>query len=128
MTCSLPSRKAETGPRFHATQAVAALATACMLSMAGQQVHADSLIDTSTVRPPRNEERKLVQPRMAWIVNDAASGYCARVRDKDGFVSRPESCVYWNLRESRCVLVTRSPTSHSELGHLMLACIRKETS
>jgi hypothetical protein len=116
----------ESSSRFQVCKALAACITASALGLASGQAHADNLIDTSRVRPPRAEERKLVQPRMAWIVHDGAPGYCARVKDKDGYVARPESCVYWNLRESRCVMVTRSPTSHSELGHLKLACISRE--
>jgi hypothetical protein len=85
---------------------------------------ADPLIDLTLFNPPANEQRKIKEPVLEWIIQQQASQYCARVGVKDGFVSRPESCAYWKLAENKCVLVTTSLTSHSELGHLFVACLR----
>ncbi len=86
--------------------------------------HADPLIDLTIFNPPGIEQRKIQEPVMEWIIQQQPSQYCARVNVKDGFVSRPESCVYWKLAEKRCVVITSSLTSHSELGHLFAACLR----
>lgn len=85
---------------------------------------ADPLIDLSLFNPPVSEQRKIKEPVVEWIIHQQPSQYCARVTLKDGFVSRPESCAYWKLAENRCVVVTTSLTSHSELGHLFVACLR----
>ena len=70
------------------------------------------------------ENRKIAEPTMEWLVHPQASSYCVRVPVKDGFVSRPESCVYWKLSDKKCVVVTTASTSHSELGHLFVACLK----
>jgi len=85
---------------------------------------ADPLIDLSLFNPPVNEQRKIQEPVMEWVIHQQPSQFCARVGVKDGFVSRPESCAYWKCVENKCVVVTTSLTSHSELGHLFVACLR----
>jgi hypothetical protein len=85
---------------------------------------ADPLIDLSMFNPPMPENRKIAEPTMEWLVHPQASSYCVRVPVKDGFVSRPESCVYWKLSDKKCVVVTTASTSHSELGHLFVACLK----
>jgi hypothetical protein len=91
----------------------------CILS-----AQADALIDMSMFKPPVFEKRKIAEPTLEWLVHPQASSYCASVQFIEGFVSRTESCVYWNLADKKCVLVTNVPTSHSELGHLFAACLR----
>jgi hypothetical protein len=121
-------------PDFTAPPTVGAccrLAALCLVStgwLAHAEALSDPLIDIRPVTPPRMEERKIQQPTMTWIISESAPDHCARVRHKDGHISRKESCVYWIVSESRCVMVTRAFTSHSELGHLTLACIRKDNS
>lgn len=124
---SLRAPECAATPTVGACQRLVAL---CLVStgwLAHTEAHSDTLIDIRPVTPPRMEERKIQHPTMAWIISESAPDHCARVRHKDGHVSRKESCVYWIVRESRCVMVTRASTSHSELGHLTLACIRKDT-
>ena len=100
------------------------LSVALLVAWSGMTAVADPLIDLSMFNPPVAENRKIAEPTVEWIVHPQASAYCARVPVKDGFVSRPEACVYWKLVEKKCVVVTTASTSHSELGHLFLACLK----
>jgi hypothetical protein len=85
---------------------------------------ADPLIDLTLFNPPDASHRKILEPTVSWVVTSQPSTYCEKVKPKDGFMSRPESCVYWQEAEKRCVVVTSNFTSHSELGHLFVACLK----
>jgi hypothetical protein len=100
------------------------LSVALLVAWSGMTAVADPLIDLSMFNPPAAENRNIAEPTVEWIVHPQASAYCARVPVKDGFVSRPEACVYWKLVDKKCVVVTTASTSHSELGHLFLACLK----
>lgn len=85
---------------------------------------ADSLLDFSLFNPPEVSQRRLPEPVVSWLVQPDASSYCRQAGPKDGFVSRPEGCVYWLAEASRCTIVTTGHTSHSQLGHLLMHCLQ----
>lgn len=85
---------------------------------------ADPLLDFSLFKPPEASQRQLVEPVVSWLVKSNASAYCQQVQAKDGFVSRPEGCAYWQLKTAQCTIVTTSQTTHSQLGHLFVHCLQ----
>lgn len=85
---------------------------------------ADKLLDFSIFQPPHVSQRRLPEPVVSWLVKPNASGYCQHAGPKDGFVSRPEGCVYWHLQASHCTIVTTGQTTHSQLGHLFVHCLQ----
>jgi hypothetical protein len=50
--------------------------------------------------------------------------YCQQAQPKDGFVSRPEGCVFWQTESQSCTIVTTDLTTHSQLGHLFVHCLQ----
>lgn len=85
---------------------------------------ADPLLDFALFNPPEASQRKLVEPVVSWLVKSNASSYCQHAQPKDGFVSRTEGCVYWQLQASKCTIVTTDQTTHSQLGHLFVHCLQ----
>jgi hypothetical protein len=85
---------------------------------------ADRLLDFSLFKPPEVSQRVIVEPVVSWLVHPQASGFCQHAGPKDGFVSRPEGCVYWQTQASRCTIVTTGQTTHSQLGHLFVHCLQ----
>jgi len=84
---------------------------------------ADPLLDFGLVTPPPPGQRAIVEPVVSWLVNPDPPAYCSKTTPRDGFVNRPEGCVVWHRASSRCTIVTRAPTTHSQLGHLFLHCL-----
>jgi hypothetical protein len=93
-------------------------------ALVGAPVVADTLLDFSVFEPPQTAQRKLPDPVVSWLVKPNAAAYCQQVQAKDGFVSRPEGCVFWQLQASRCTIVTTGQTTHSQLGHLFVHCLQ----
>lgn len=85
---------------------------------------ADRLLDFSLFKPPEVSQRQISEPVVSWLVHPQASGFCQQASPKDGFVSRPEGCVYWQTQASRCTIVTTGQTTHSQLGHLFVHCLQ----
>jgi hypothetical protein len=85
---------------------------------------ADRLLDFSLFNPPELEQRKVPEPVVSWLVKPNASSYCQQAGPKDGFVSRQEGCVYWQLQSGQCTIVTTGHTTHSLLGHLFVHCLQ----
>jgi hypothetical protein len=92
--------------------------------MVGASAMSDSLLDFTVFEPPETSQRKLPDPVVSWLVKPNASTYCQQVQLKDGFVTRPEGCVFWQLQASRCTIVTTGQTTHSQLGHLFVHCLQ----
>jgi hypothetical protein len=85
---------------------------------------ADRLLDFTLFNPPDVSLRKIPEPLVSWLVKPNASSFCQQAGPKDGFVSRPEGCVYWQLQASQCTIVTTGQTTHSQLGHLLVHCLQ----
>jgi hypothetical protein len=85
---------------------------------------ADTLLDFSLFNPPEVSQRSIAEPVVSWLVKPNASSFCQQAQPKDGFVSRPEGCVFWQIRSSRCTIVTTGQTTHSQLGHLFVHCLQ----
>lgn len=107
---------------LHRRLNVGFLAAACFIASA-PLASADALLDFRTFKPPEVAQRVIREPVVAWLVKPKAEAYCSSVEPKDGFVARPEGCVYWQVASSQCTIVTDSPTTHSQLGHLLLHCL-----
>jgi hypothetical protein len=90
----------------------------------GGAAAADPLFDFTLFSPPEVSQRRLQEPEVSWLVKPNASSFCQQAQPKDGFVSRPEGCVYWQLQASRCTIVTTGQTTHSLLGHLFVHCLQ----
>ena len=90
----------------------------------GGAAAADRLLDFSMFNPPEVSQRRIAEPVVSWLVHPQASGFCQQASPKDGFVSRPEGCVYWQTQASRCTIVTTGQTTHSQLGHLFVHCLQ----
>ena len=73
----------------------------------------DSLLDFTVFEPPESAQRKLPDPVVSWLIKPNASTYCQHVHLKDGFVTRPEGCVFWQLQASRCTIVTPTQTGYN---------------
>ena len=93
-------------------------------AMTAQPAMADRLLDFSLFSPPEISQRRIAEPVVSWLVHPQASGFCQQASPKDGFVSRPEGCVYWQTQASRCTIVTTEQTTHSQLGHLFVHCLQ----
>jgi hypothetical protein len=91
-----------------------------------QYAHADKLLDFSLLSPPELSQRRIAAPQVSWVVNPQASGYCQLAQPKDGFVSRPEGCVFWQIQSQSCTIVTTGMTTHSQLGHLFVHCLQAQ--
>ena len=89
----------------------------------GMLAQADPLLDFNMFSAPDASKRTISLPTVSWLVHPQAETYCQQAHPKDGFVARPEGCVYWQIAASRCTLVTRPSTTHSQLGHLLLHCM-----
>lgn len=85
---------------------------------------ADPLLDFSMFSVPDPSQMAIKAPVTSWLVRPDAEDYCASAGPKDGHVSRPEGCVYWQLAAGKCTIVTTASTTHSQLGHLFLHCLR----
>ena len=96
-----------------------ALALACSI-----QARADALLDFTMFNPPAAAQRQISEPVVNWLVKPDAQTYCETVQPKDGFHARPEGCVYWERSSSTCTIVTTNNTTHSQLGHLFVRCLR----
>ena len=90
----------------------------------GVTAAADPLLDFSLFSPPEVSQRRVPEPEVSWLVRPNASNFCQQAQPKDGFVSRPEGCVYWQAQASRCTIVTTAHTTHSQLGHLFMHCLQ----
>ncbi len=93
-------------------------------ALASSPAMADRLLDFSLFNPPEVSQRRIAEPVVSWLVNPQPSGFCQQAGPKDGFVNRPEGCVYWQLQASRCTIVTTEQTTHSQLGHLFVHCLQ----
>ena len=93
-------------------------------ALAGSPAMADRLLDFSLFNPPEVSQRRIAEPVVSWLVNPQPSSFCQQSGPKDGFVIRPEGCVYWQLQASRCTIVTTEQTTHSQLGHLFVHCLQ----
>lgn len=85
---------------------------------------ADPLLDFGMVSPPVQSQRAIAEPVVSWVVNPDPQSFCSKVTPRDGVASWQEGCVVWHRASSRCTVVTRAPTSHSQLGHLLLHCLQ----
>ena len=85
---------------------------------------ADPLLDFGVFDVPPGTQRVQSAPVVSWLVQPDAEHVCATARPKDGFASRQEGCVYWQLNPARCTIVTTASTTHSQLGHLFLHCVK----
>jgi hypothetical protein len=92
--------------------------------LSGKSAFSDRLLDFTLFNPPEVSQRRLPEPVVSWLVKPNASSYCRQAGPKDGFVSRPEGCVYWHLQASHCTIVTTGQTTHSQLGHLFVHCLQ----
>jgi hypothetical protein len=90
------------------------------------QGHADPLLDFTMFNPPLAAQRKIAEPVVSWVVRADPKAFCAAAQPVDGMVLRPEGCVVWQRQASRCTIVTTERTTHSQLGHLFLHCIKAE--
>jgi len=93
-------------------------------AMFGGAAVADPLLDFSMFSPPEASQRRLAEPVVSWLVRPNASSFCQYAQPKDGFVSRPEGCAFWQIQSSRCTIVTTGQTTHSQLGHLFVHCLQ----
>ncbi len=93
---------------------------ACLPLLAG----ADPLLDFGLFDVPPGAQRVQSAPVVTWQVQPEAEHFCATVQPKDGFASRREGCVYWQLNPAKCTIVTTASTTHSQLGHLFLHCLK----
>lgn len=89
-------------------------------------VHADSLLDFTMFTPPPTAQRKIAEPVVSWQVRADPRAYCEQAQPKDGMAVRPEGCVVWQRHASACTIVTTERTTHSQLGHLFLLCMKAE--
>lgn len=94
------------------------------LAVACTSAVGDTLLDFTVFEPPQAAQRRLPDPVVSWLVKPNASTYCQQVQLKDGFVTRAEGCVFWQLQASRCTIVTTGQTTHSQLGHLFVHCLQ----
>jgi hypothetical protein len=90
----------------------------------GVTAAADPMLDFTLFSPPEVSKRRIPEPELSWLVRPNASNFCQQAQPKDGFVSRPEGCVYWQIQASRCTIVTTGQTTHSQLGHLFVHCLQ----
>jgi hypothetical protein len=87
------------------------------------QAQTDALLDFRIFNVPQ-EHRSVRNPlQVRWLVREDAQSHCDSATPKDGHVSRPEGCVYWQIAQGLCTLVTTASTTHSQLGHLYLHCL-----
>lgn len=100
-------------------------ATCCMLCGTSLAM-ADPLLDFTMFNPPSAAQRKIAEPVVSWVVRADPKAFCAAAQPVDGMVLRPEGCVVWQRQSSRCTIVTTERTTHSQLGHLFLHCIKAE--
>jgi hypothetical protein len=96
----------------------------CAAMQAFSPAMADNLLDFTLFSPPEVSQRRVPEPEVSWLVRPNASNFCQQAQPKDGFVSRPEGCVYWQIQASRCTIVTTGQTTHSQLGHLFVHCLQ----
>ncbi len=90
------------------------------------QAQADPLLDFTMFNPPPAAQRKITEPLTSWVVQADPQAFCDAAQPKDGMATRPEGCVFWLRKDSRCTIVTTGSTTHSQLGHLFLQCIKAE--
>ena len=83
---------------------------------------ADPLLDFGVLRAPM--QRAIAEPVVSWVVHPQPLEYCRRTQPRDDSAVWQEGCVVWHRASSRCTIVTASPTTHSQLGHLFLHCIK----
>lgn len=94
--------------------------------LAALSSNADPLLDFTMFNPPPAAQRKIAEPVVSWVVRADPKAFCAAAQPVDGMVLRPEGCVVWQRQASRCTIVTTERTTHSQLGHLFLHCIKAE--
>jgi len=99
-------------------------ALALSAALGASPAMADKLLDFSVFSPPVLSQRRIAAPQVSWLVRPQASGYCQQAQPKDGFVSRPEGCVFWQTESQSCTIVTTDLTTHSQLGHLFVHCLQ----
>ena len=87
-------------------------------------VQADVLLDFTIFNPPPLDQRKIPEPVVRWLIRSDAETFCEKAEPKDGFRARPEGCVYWQRQSSTCTIVTTNTTTHSQLGHLFVHCMK----
>lgn len=90
------------------------------------QARADHLLDFTMFTPPPTAQRKIAEPVVSWQVRADPRAYCEQAQPKDGMAVRPEGCVVWQRHASACTIVTTERTTHSQLGHLFLLCMKAE--
>lgn len=84
----------------------------------------DALLDFRFFNAPQDARWVLNPMQIRWLVRPDAQTYCQSAEPKDGHASRQEGCAYWQLAMGQCTLVTTDFTTHSQLGHLYLHCLR----
>jgi len=107
--------------RWACTGAAACLVFLCLALV--NAARADPLLDFRMFKPPETSQRAIREPIVSWLIRPKPESFCSTAEPKDGFVARPEGCVYWQVASSQCTVVTDSPTTHSQLGHLLLHCL-----
>lgn len=83
---------------------------------------ADPLLDFGFFTAPA--QRAIAEPVVSWVVHPRPQDFCRTTSPRDGSASWREACVVWHKSSSRCTIVTPNESSHSQLGHLFLHCIR----
>lgn len=98
------------------TVLMAAALSGCALAQA------DPLLDFGVFTAPT--QRAIAEPVVSWLVHPRPQEYCRTTSPRDGSMAWRDACVVWHKATSRCTIVTPSSTSHSQLGHLFLHCIK----
>ena len=122
----VPRRFASAAPKRQLGHCAAGVALlACSLAVLPAVVQAsDALLDFRFFNVPQPSQLVQKSPVVSWLVRPDAEQFCALVMPQDGHISRQEGCVYWQLGEEKCTVVTTASTTHSQLGHLFLNCLQ----
>ena len=72
------------------------------------------------------KHNRIERPTVTWEVHAKPLARCSELR-RDGDEQRTYSsaCVVWNASQNRCHLVTLPRATHVQLGHLIVACMRR---
>lgn len=70
-----------------------------------------------------SEHDRIAQPWVTWEVASDPAQVCAR-RQASGRRQYSSACATWDVQAQRCHIVTTARVSHSQLGHLLVACMR----
>jgi hypothetical protein len=87
---------------------------------------ADNDFDFSPITLESGSHSRINRPMVTWQISSDPMQHCnIEPTSQRGRSQYSTGCVTWDVSENTCHIFTTSKATHSQLGHLLVACMHK---